>query len=479
MASINDLPSLWQKQDVGVGLQYTSNLLNTIVGLATQSPNHSLKAQHLLSRGIEILASIQQYLTTGTDDFLGAIRTIQSLEVTETVLVESITVLSEDVNNPVPADRAVLSSWHLNRNTFSNQLRTLSTTGPKQPDAAWTGVLRDVVRADDLNWATRLVEDMALEDQNTKQSLGTIITTLEQPETSAPEEAEKIQTDSILAVMCLADEVARPSERGRTEVFQVVNDIAVELKKNEGRNWKSLSDRLHSLPVCRQVEKPLLVHQGSYPIPDIVGDVQAEVDLAGTRIMDLIPFGSKDADINESKREEAKKNLWQVEKAMKDAAGHLKALKARDHSSVKGGRTDSWISYAAARLLTNTALAITPASEISTFIDPLHTIVSAVSGFIDALGVFNLGPAQSWQEAFTRSLGGTASLLTQFGRSNVNIASPVEATFAGQSRAGFNVPTGSSTPERTSVKEEKHGIREKMADLATTMKDKLPGGKSS
>lgn len=84
MTSINNLPSLWQQQDVGVGLQYTSNLLNDIVGLATRSPNHSLKAQHLLSRGIEILASIQQFLTTGTDDFLDAIRTIQSLEVTET-----------------------------------------------------------------------------------------------------------------------------------------------------------------------------------------------------------------------------------------------------------------------------------------------------------------------------------------------------------------------------------------------------------
>ncbi|KIO18284.1 hypothetical protein M407DRAFT_32064 [Tulasnella calospora MUT 4182] len=487
MTSVNELPSLWQQQDVGEGLKYTSDLLNTIVPLATKSPNHSLKAQHLLSRGIEVLASIQQFLATGTDDFLAAIRTIQSLEVTETVLIESITVLKEDAENPVPSDRAVLSSWHLNRNTFSNQLKTLSDAGPKKPDTAWTGVMRDVVRADDLNWATRLVEDMTtLDDEQTKESLGTILSTLEEPETSTQEEAENIQTDSILAIMCLADEVARPSARGRGQVLNVLNDMAGELKKKEGRNWKSLSDRLHDLPVCRQVEKPLLVHQGDYSIPDIVHDAQVEVDQAGAAIA-----GDLDADV-----EATKKQLSQVERSIKDAAGHLKALASKkNHNSIKGGKENSSISYAASRLLTNTALAITPACEIMALNEPLQAIVSAVHGFIDALDVFDLGP--SWKGAFTRALGGTASLLTQFGRSNINIASPVEATFTQFGRADTNMtsPVGDSFPEQTrrssisesegtrtpperaGTKSEKHGAREKVADFASNVKDKFLGGK--
>lgn len=488
MAAISDLPSLWQQQDVGVGLQYTSNLLNTIVPLAAQSPNHSLKAQHLLSRGIEVLASIQQFLATGTDDFLAAIRTIQSLEVTETVLIESITVLNEDVQNanPVPSDRAVLSSWHLNRNTFSNQLKTLSDAGPT-PDTAWTDVMRDVVRADDLSWATRLVEDMTtLDDEHTKESLDTIISTLEEPETSTSEGAENIQTDSILAIMCLADEVARPSVTGRAQVLSVVNDMAGELKKKEGRNWKSLSDRLHDLPVCRQVEKPLLVQQGSYSIPDIVNDAQVEVDLAGAQIAASIHFGSQGPDA-----EAAKKQLSQVERSIKDAAGHLKALASKDHNLIKGGKDDSWISYSASRLLTNTALAITPAGEISTLHVPLQAIVSAVHGFIDALDVFNLGP--SWKGAFTRALGGTASLLTQFGKSDINIASPVGGSFPVLGRTDINItsPIGDTFPDtrRSSISEgegsrtppggklERHGTREKVADFASNMKDKILGAK--
>lgn len=88
------------------------------------------------------------------------------------------------------------------------------------------------------------------------------------------------------------------------------------------------------------------------------------------------------------------------------------------------------------------------------------------------MDVFELGT--NWKGAFTRALGGTASLLTQFGAPNIDITSDHRAA----SGAGFNVPTGSSTPERTGAKGEKHGTREAVKDFARDVKDKLWVGKS-
>ncbi|KAG8928265.1 hypothetical protein FRC01_006190, partial [Tulasnella sp. 417] len=240
------------------------------------------------------------------------------------------------------------------------------------------------------------------------------------------------------------------------------------------------------------VEKPLLVHQGSYSIPDIVDDAQVEVDRAGAQIAALVDFGSQDGDV-----EATKKQLSQVERAIKDAAGHLKALALKDHGSVKGGKNDSSISYAASRLLTNTAFAITPASEITDLSAPMQNTVSAVHGFIDAMNAFDLGPG--WKGACTRALRGTASLLTRFGRQEFNIASPVGGTFTrgdlniasplGDSfpdttRSSISEGEGSRTPpekgERQGAKLERHGTREKVAALASNIGDKFGlGGKST
>ncbi|KAG8903060.1 hypothetical protein FRC01_009343, partial [Tulasnella sp. 417] len=244
------------------------------------------------------------------------------------------------------------------------------------------------------------------------------------------------------------------------------------------------------------VEKPLLVHQGSYSIPDIVDDAQVEVDRAGAQIAELVDFGSQDADV-----EATKKQLSQVERAIKDAAGHLKALALKDHGSVKGGKNDSSISYAASRLLTNTAFAITPASEIMDLSAPMQNTVSAVHGFIDAMNAFDLGPG--WKGACARALSGTASLLTRFARQEFNMASPVGRGFPHSSRAAeFNMASpigdafpdttgssmsegeGSRTPpekgERQGAKLERHGTREKVADIASNIKDKFGlGGKST
>lgn len=75
--------SPWDVPQVGGGLKLTSTLLDDVLRLGVQSPNHSLKAQHLLSRGIEILVSIQHYLQSGEKNLLETLQTLDDLQATE------------------------------------------------------------------------------------------------------------------------------------------------------------------------------------------------------------------------------------------------------------------------------------------------------------------------------------------------------------------------------------------------------------
>lgn len=169
----------------------------------------------------------------------------------------------------------------------------------------------------------------------------------------------------------------------------MVNGIAGELKRPEGRNGNSLSERLHSLPVCRQVEKPLLVR---YPISDIVDDAQAEVDLAAIsfhlaakpktstiRGRKEAPLASREGDESRSRTPES----TQIKKLLLRQGRKPRQLDILCCGTASYGKR-TWAGEGdpptvpliifVSRLST-TALAIVPASEISTLIDPLRTIV--------------------------------------------------------------------------------------------------------
>lgn len=75
--------SPWKVPEVKGGLNYTAELLKGVLDLGVQSPNHSLKAQHLLSRGIEVLVSIQHFLQSRDNSLLEALQTLNDLEATE------------------------------------------------------------------------------------------------------------------------------------------------------------------------------------------------------------------------------------------------------------------------------------------------------------------------------------------------------------------------------------------------------------
>ncbi|KAG8899262.1 hypothetical protein FRC00_001676 [Tulasnella sp. 408] len=213
-----NIDSPWKVPQVNGGLQFTTKLLEGVLDLGVKSPNHSLKAQHLLSRGIEVLVSIQHFLQSGENSLLETLETLNELEATENVLTKSIAILDEDTKeaDSHPCDRAVMSSWHLNRNAFTANLKELAHTGPQKDDDRWTIVMRDVVRADDLSFATRLSNDV---EKNCK------------------------------------DEVAK----------KAVKDIVASLEATQ------------SATKDEEVEKPLLLHHGEYTIPDIIEDAQAEI----------------------------------------------------------------------------------------------------------------------------------------------------------------------------------------------------------
>lgn len=61
------------------------------------------------------------------------------------VLTESIVILHEDVKEAEspPCDRAVMSSWHLNRNAFTAKLGELAETGSSE-----VGLLPDFINLD-------------------------------------------------------------------------------------------------------------------------------------------------------------------------------------------------------------------------------------------------------------------------------------------------------------------------------------------
>ncbi|KAG8926451.1 hypothetical protein FRC01_008842 [Tulasnella sp. 417] len=223
--------SLWNVPDVQDGLKFTSSLLYNVLNLGTISSNHSLMAQHLISRGIEILVSVQLYLNTGDGDLLKTLQTLGELQQTENVLAESIAIYEDEVtpSDPPPCDQAVMSWWHLNRNTFTAMLQELSSGGPKTNNDRWKTVLNDVVRADDLSFATRLSEDLQKYCQD--------------------EEAKK-----------------------------AVESIVESLEKTDD-----------------EVEKPLLIHLGHYTISAIIEDLQTEVLSAGALIGELVPLEIDDS----------------------------------------------------------------------------------------------------------------------------------------------------------------------------------------
>lgn len=398
----------------------TSTLLDDVFRLGSQSPNHSLKAQHLLSRGIEILVSIQHYLQSGEKDLLETLQTLNDLQATENALTESIPILHEDLREaePLPCDRAVMSSWHLNRNTFTAKLEQLAETGPlKKDESRWTAVMKDVVRADDMSFATHLSEDVEkyCEDAKAKEVVKSILESLDNTPTQADE--EKTRTDSILGIMCLADEATRTEGAGLGSVVRVVGEMAEELKKDQKRDWKSIADRLHALPVCRKVEKPLLVHEGYYTIPEVIEDAQAEVLLAGTLIEDIVPLDISDStdQIDEELTAKAKKYVERIQNAMAEGTRNLVTLsKKKSFAQVIGRKTRNQTSYAAVHLVENIASALKPAVELSALTESVQLVTASVSKFISALTGFCNGPGEKWKATLFCSLKNTEKLLKGF-----------------------------------------------------------------
>ncbi|KAG8945575.1 hypothetical protein FRC04_000709 [Tulasnella sp. 424] len=429
-AQVSHLPnstSPWKVPEVDGGLKLTSKLLGNVLDLGVQSPNHSLKAQHLLSRGIEILISVQHYLQSGEKDLLGALQTLNDLQATENVLTESIVILHDDVKEAesLPCDRAVMSSWHLNRNTFTAKLEELADTRQSKKDKnRWSAVMKDVVRADDLSFVTRLSEDVEknCQDDKAKDAVKSIVASLD----SAPTEAdEKTRTDSILGIMCLADEANRPMGAGMDSVVRVVGDMAERLKQPDKEKWKSISERLHGLPVCRKVEKPLLIHEGRYTIPAVIEDAQAEVLSAGASIGEIVPLDISDPTvrIDEELIAKAKKYVEQIGKAMAEGTRNLEALsKKKSFTEVVGEKNYNQISYAAVHLFGNIAMALTPAVEVSALREPVNLVTASVSKFINALTAFKKSPGEKWKATLLRSLENTVKVLTAFGEEAKNEA---------------------------------------------------------
>ncbi|KAG8961196.1 hypothetical protein FRC05_006273 [Tulasnella sp. 425] len=367
-AQVSHLPnstSPWKVPEVDGGLKLTSKLLGNVLDLGVQSPNHSLKAQHLLSRGIEILISVQHYLQSGEKDLLGALQTLNDLQATENVLTESIVILHDDVKEAesLPCDRAVMSSWHLNRNTFTAKLEELADTRQSKKDKnRWSAVMKDVVRADDLSFVTRLSEDVEknCQDDKAKDAVKSIVASLD----SAPTEAD-------------------------------------------------------------EVEKPLLIHEGRYTIPAVIEDAQAEVLSAGASIGEIVPLDISDPTvrIDEELIAKAKKYVEQIGKAMAEGTRNLEALsKKKSFTEVVGEKNYNQISYAAVHLFGNIAMALTPAVEVSALREPVNLVTASVSKFINALTAFKKSPGEKWKATLLRSLENTVKVLTAFGEEAKNEA---------------------------------------------------------
>ncbi|KAG9025580.1 hypothetical protein FS837_004887 [Tulasnella sp. UAMH 9824] len=408
--------SPWEVPQVPDGLKFTTRLLEGVLDLGMKSPNHSLKAQHLLSRGIEVLVSIQHFLQSGEKSLLETLETLNDLQATEKLV--PIAILDEDTKKADfhPCDRAVMSSWHLNRNTFTAKLEELADTGPNKNDDRWTIVMRDVVRADDLSFATRLSNDVEknCKDADAKKAVKDIVASLEQTE-SATKFEEKTRTDSILGIMCLADETTQTEGPGDS-VVRVVTEMAKQLREpdpGEGK-WKSISDRLHGLPVCRKVEKPLLLHHGEYTIPDIIEDAHAEILSSGTIL------GGTESPPEEPDKVE--KHVKKIVGAMAEATRNLKSLvkKEKSFNEVKGKKTENQILYATMRLLGDTAMAITPILDLAEVEEHVQKVTASASEFVNTLTTFDGTLDGAWRGKLFQSLAKTANVLKSFGAPGTN-----------------------------------------------------------
>ncbi|KAG8957451.1 hypothetical protein FRC00_003955 [Tulasnella sp. 408] len=290
-----------------------------------------------------------------------------------------------------------MSSWHLNRNAFTANLKELADTGPKKDDDRWTIVMRDVVRADDLSFANRLSNDVEknCKDAVAKKAMQDIVTSLE----NATKDEEKTRTESILGIMCLADQATRKESTGLDSVVRVVNEMATHLKKPEEGDWKSISDRLHGLPVCRKVEKPLLLHKGEYTITDIIEDAHADILSNGAILGELIiPLGDESSP---AKPEDVKKHVKQIVGAMTEATTNLKSLvkKNKSFNDVTGKKNENQILYATMRLLGDTAMAITPILDLEEVKEQVKDVT----------------PDGAWGKKLLQSLEKTADVLRSFG----------------------------------------------------------------
>ncbi|KAG8919614.1 hypothetical protein FRC01_001202 [Tulasnella sp. 417] len=402
---------LWKVPGVAKGLESTQKLLQSVLEWGPKSQNHSLKAQHLLSRGIEILVSVQLCLNSGGEDLLKILQVLDDLQATENVLTESIGILGDEAKqgDSPPCDQAVMSSWHLNRNALTAKLQELPETGSKTRDARWTTVMKDVVRADDLTFATRLCEEVQEKctDQRAKDVVQNIVSSLESTED------ETARTESILGIMCVAD--ASKGTGLESAVF-VVEDMAKQLNEPKGEKWKSASERLHELPVCRKVEKPLLLHQGTYPISAIIEDVQTEILLAGASIGKVVPLETEDLDTKEY-TEGAIKHVSQINNALVEATRnlqHLSTKKKKSFEEVRGAKTERQILYSTMRLLGDTALSLAPVLPLTEFKKELDKVTTSVSSFVHALTGFEGGPDGKWKNALNRTLNATSEQLKAF-----------------------------------------------------------------
>ncbi|KAG8996874.1 hypothetical protein FRB90_012615 [Tulasnella sp. 427] len=397
MTSTPERSLLTPPLEVGLGLKSFADLLILLGKLAAASSNHSLKALHLLSRGQDILASTQTFLQdAAVDNFLDVFQAVQELQETEIALIDSIIILQQEqsLTTFCTLNRAGLTSWYLNRISFSEQLKKLSLMNARTPlDSDLAIIMTDVVKGDDLNWATRLAGNLSMpSNADARTSLHDIITTLD---SSKADNAENVQNDCILAVICFADEIISHSEN-RSEVFVVVGDIAAELNS--------------------RIDKALLVQSGERSLKEILDETQAEIDGAGIRLRELIPFGTDDpsgSTPSPTTMEIAKQQLLRVQLTIAATTEHLETFALCGRTFVEDDGEASTMLFLAVRLLNLTSNAITPASGINILNGTLRNVISAVARFVVAFEA--LCPEQG---ILSRRLGTLATLITQLGASD-------------------------------------------------------------
>ncbi|KAG8988650.1 hypothetical protein FRB90_002620, partial [Tulasnella sp. 427] len=230
----------WSFQSVKEGVERAKKLIDAAVALGSQSESGALKAKHILSRGIEVLVAAQHYIHSGEDKLLGAFETLTELEGTEQHLTNSIGVSfgAERIEQPL-CDLAVISSWHLNRNTFTKKLQDLSAETDTVPaQNRWTLVMNQILRLDDLNLANGLAQNVAQHVSNdevmlerAKAAVNTIVEKIGNlDEKPADAEWETARTESLLGVMCLAEEASRVNPPNINNVVNSVRKMADKLK---------------------------------------------------------------------------------------------------------------------------------------------------------------------------------------------------------------------------------------------------------